>query len=214
MPPRRSGTCPASSSWRAPAPGGGHGGATWRPTRSSCSRRPPGGPTRSPRPGACSAGSARPTRSGVARCPRPPGVDPPEPPERFVSNLDRATYERMVEAVREAIAAGELYQANVARRLEAPFDGDPWPLHRRLRAGDPALFSAFVDRGPDSATGRPRALFSASPEPFLAIDPAGRVSTDPIKGTRPRGRTPEEDRALAAELVASAKDRAENTMIV
>ena len=150
----------------------------------------------------------------AGRLPRPPGVDPPEPPERFVSNLDRTTYERMVEAVRETIAAGELYQANVARRLEAPFDGDPWPLHRRLRAGDPALFSAFVDLGPGLETGAPRALLSASPEPFLAVDPAGRVSTDPIKGTRPRGRTPEEDRALAAELLASAKDRAENTMIV
>jgi para-aminobenzoate synthetase component 1 len=55
---------------------------------------------------------------------------------------------------------------------------------------------------------------SASPEPFLAVDSVGLVEADPIKGTRPRGRTPEEDRALAAELLASAKDRAENVMIV
>jgi para-aminobenzoate synthetase component 1 len=65
-----------------------------------------------------------------------------------------------------------------------------------------------------SAPARPRAILSASPEPFLAISPRGIVSTDPIKGTRPRGRTRQEDRALARELLASAKDRAENVMIV
>ena len=59
-----------------------------------------------------------------------------------------------------------------------------------------------------------RALLSASPEPFLAIDAEGRVATDPIKGTRRRGRTRVEDRALARELLASGKDRAENVMIV
>ena len=62
--------------------------------------------------------------------------------------------------------------------------------------------------------GAPRALLSASPEPFLSIDADGNVSTDPIKGTRPRGRTRDEDRALARELLASPKDQAENVMIV
>ena len=65
-----------------------------------------------------------------------------------------------------------------------------------------------------SAPARPRAILSASPEPFLSVDRHGRVSTDPIKGTRPRGRTRDEDRALARELLRSAKDRAENVMIV
>ena len=110
--------------------------------------------------------------------------------------------------VRAAIAAGELYQANLARRLTAPFAGDPWPLFRLLRTGEPAAFSAFLDLGDG------RAILSASPEPFLALETRGRVRTDPIKGTRPRGRTREDDRRLAAELLASAKDRAENTMIV
>ena len=141
----------------------------------------------------------------------------------FVSSLDRAAYEAGVDAVRERIARGDLYQANLTRRLAAPFDGDPWPLYRRLRTGDPSLFSAYLDLGGGapghrsalgSAPARPRAILSASPEPFLAISPRGVVSTDPIKGTRPRGRTREEDRALARELLASAKDRAENVMIV
>jgi para-aminobenzoate synthetase component 1 len=119
-----------------------------------------------------------------------------------------------VEAVCAAIARGEIYQANVARRLEAAFAGDPWPLFRRLRTGDPALFAGYLDLGPSPITGTPRALLSASPEPFLSVDAGGHVSTDPIKGTRPRGRSREEDRALARQLIASAKDRAENVMIV
>ena len=137
-------------------------------------------------------------------------------PLSFVSNLGRPEFEARVEAVRDAIARGEIYQANLTRRLQAPFAGDPWPLYRRLRTGDPALFAAFLDLGPPPAAAEPapRAILSASPEPFLAVDRAGHVSADPIKGTRPRGRDRDEDRALAAELLASEKDRAENTMIV
>ena len=132
----------------------------------------------------------------------------------FRSEIDRATWIDGVEAVRAAIAAGELYQANIARRLVAPFVGDPWSVFRRLRAGEPASFTAFVDLGDDPVSGAARAILSASPEPVVALDAAGRIRADPIKGTRPRGRTRAEDRALAAELLASAKDRAENTMIV
>jgi para-aminobenzoate synthetase component 1 len=135
-------------------------------------------------------------------------------PLLFRSGLDRAAYEGRVERIRDHIADGDLYQANLTRRLETPFDGDPWELYRRLRTGDPSLFSAFLDLGPSQLSGRPRALLSASPEPFLALDPSGVVATDPIKGTRPRGRDRASDRALACELLASDKDRAENVMIV
>ena len=163
--------------------------------------------------------------------PRRPLVPAAEPPRelRFISGINRPTYEAGVDAIRDAIARGHIYQANLTRRLESPFAGDPWPLYRRLRVGDPALFAAFLDVGPSAATGvsgerarpaahgatrAPRAILSASPEPFLAVTPDGLVSTDPIKGTRPRGRTPADDRRLARELLASAKDRAENVMIV
>ncbi|MBI3745995.1 MAG: anthranilate synthase component I family protein [Chloroflexi bacterium] len=132
----------------------------------------------------------------------------------FRSGLDRPAYERGVEAVRQSIASGELYQANLTRRLETPFRGDPWPLYRRLRTGDPSLFSAFLDLGRSPVSGATRALLSASPEPFLSVTHDGRIATDPIKGTRPRGRDRAEDRSLACELLASAKDRAENVMIV
>jgi para-aminobenzoate synthetase component 1 len=128
----------------------------------------------------------------------------------FRSGLDRGAYEAGVERVREAVAGGEIYQANLTRRLEAPFERDPWPLYRRLRTGDPALFAAFL---PLDDSGR-RAILSASPEPFLSIDTEGHVATDPIKGTRPRGRDRDEDRRLARDLLSSEKDRAENVMIV
>jgi para-aminobenzoate synthetase component 1 len=133
---------------------------------------------------------------------------PPASDLVFESGLDRPAHRRGVEAIRAAIADGELYQANLTRRLEAPFTGDPWPLYRRLRTGDPALFAAWLDLG------ERRAILSASPEPFLSVDRSGNVESDPIKGTRPRGATREEDRRLAAELLASDKDRAENVMIV
>jgi para-aminobenzoate synthetase component 1 len=133
---------------------------------------------------------------------------------RFHRTTTRDQWVAGVTAVRHAIGRGDIYQANLTRRLEAPFAADPWPLFRRLRTGDPALFAGFLDLGASPATGAPRALLSASPEPFLAVDAEGRVATDPIKGTRPRGRTREEDRTLARELLASGKDRAENVMIV
>ncbi|MBI2763691.1 MAG: anthranilate synthase component I family protein [Chloroflexi bacterium] len=132
----------------------------------------------------------------------------------FRSGLERSAYEAGVDAVRDAIAHGEIYQANLTRRLETPFRGDPWPVFRRLRTGDPALFAAYLDLGASPLTGAPRAILSASPEPYLAVTHDGRVATDPIKGTRPRGRDRDEDRALARELLGSGKDRAENVMIV
>ncbi len=136
----------------------------------------------------------------------------------FRSSLDQASYEAGVDAIRAAIARGDVYQANLTRRLETSFRGDPWPLYRALRTGDPSLFAGYLDlgigAGDATGPGGARAIVSASPEPFLAVDRDGRLASDPIKGTRPRGRTPEEDRALARELLASVKDRAENVMIV
>jgi para-aminobenzoate synthetase component 1 len=148
------------------------------------------------------------------------GIQPADEPVastgslHFRSGLDRRAYEAGVSRIREHIARGDIYQANLTRRLETPFDGDPWHLYRRLRTGDPSLFSAYLDLGAGQLSDRPRALLSASPEPFLSVDAAGFVETDPIKGTRPRGRDRATDRALARELLSSAKDRAENVMIV
>ena len=158
-------------------------------------------------------------RERAVRAAAAPWADGPTPDDRrpsleLRSGLDRAAYEAGVERVRGWIADGEIYQANLTRRLATPFRGDPWPLYRRLRTGDPSLFAAFVDLGASPLTGAPRAIASASPEPFISIAPGGLVATNPIKGTRPRGRDREDDRRLACELLASEKDRAENVMIV
>ena len=135
-------------------------------------------------------------------------------PLRFESGLDRTAWIAKVETLREVIARGQLYQANLSRRLSAPYEADPWPVYRRLRAGDPARFSAFIALGRGEPGGGIRALISASPEPFLAVTRDGLVTTDPIKGTRARGLDPDEERILARQLLTSAKDRAENMMIV
>lgn len=142
-----------------------------------------------------------------------PQAKAPIPRLEFVTNLERPAYVAAIERVRLEISKGELYQANLARRIQAPFDDDPWPLYRRLALRDPVSNGAFLDLGRDAA-GRRRALLSASPERFLTLSSGGRAASDPIKGTRPRSPDPAADRDLRRELLASAKDRAENVMIV
>ena len=123
------------------------------------------------------------------------------------SSFTHSAYLDAVERVREYIRAGDIFQANISQRLEAPIVEPPWALYRRLRVLNPAPFAAFLDF--DGVT-----VASASPERFLKLDHAGRVETRPIKGTRPRGIGPEHDAALGLALTESAKDRAENLMIV
>ncbi|HWM90670.1 MAG TPA: anthranilate synthase component I family protein [Thermoanaerobaculia bacterium] len=125
-----------------------------------------------------------------------------------VSRPNRGGFEAAVSRIRERIASGEIFQANLCRRLEAPLPQEAvWPFYLRLREASPADHGAFFDLG------KGRTLMSVSPELFLSVRGAG-VETRPIKGTRPRGSSPREDRALARELAESEKDRAELTMIV
>ena len=123
------------------------------------------------------------------------------------SSFTHAGYLDAVARVREYIFAGDIFQANLSQRFEAPLGESPWALYRRLRARNPAPFAAFLDF-PEAV------VLSASPERFLRVDVAGHVETRPIKGTRPRGVGPEHDAALGQALAESAKDRAENLMIV
>ncbi|MEJ5240675.1 MAG: aminodeoxychorismate synthase component I [Anaerolineales bacterium] len=130
------------------------------------------------------------------------------PPLRPTSNFSPSSYREAVARVREYILAGDIFQANLSQRFSAPLPADypVFALYRRLRKQNPAPYAGYFDFGEG-------VLASASPERFLRLE-AGWVDTRPIKGTRPRGRTPEEDAALAQELLNSEKDRAENTMIV
>jgi para-aminobenzoate synthetase component I len=124
------------------------------------------------------------------------------------SDFTRPDYEAAVQRVIDYILAGDIFQANLAQRFSAelPDDLTPLDLYRRLRERNPAPFAAYGDFGDV-------VVASASPERFLKLED-GLVETRPIKGTRPRGLTREEDAANAQALLASEKDRAENVMIV
>jgi para-aminobenzoate synthetase component 1 len=115
-------------------------------------------------------------------------------------------YADAVEKCRQYIIAGDIFEVNLSQRFEAELSITPYELYRRLRQINPAPFACYLDF--DEVT-----VVGASPERFLRLR-GDRVETRPIKGTRPRGKTPEGDKARAEELVGSPKDRAENIMIV
>jgi para-aminobenzoate synthetase/4-amino-4-deoxychorismate lyase len=153
----------------------------------------------------------------------PPLTSSAEPPASlaWTPDLDRAAHADGVAAIREAIADGETYQINYTFRLSShglkPVRSEEWS-HLALAQGDvQALYSALAttERVPYAAfieTGE-WAVLSLSPELFFRRD-RDRLTTQPMKGTAPRGRWPAEDRARAAGLRASEKNRAENVMIV
>ncbi|MCB9497794.1 MAG: aminodeoxychorismate synthase component I [Fibrobacteria bacterium] len=125
---------------------------------------------------------------------------------QLVSGLSREEYIDSVEAVRDYIVRGHVYQVNMSQRFEAPFNGDAFVLFARLFEANPAPFFAYVNPGDHQ-------IVSTSPERFIEL--RGRfVETRPIKGTRPRGKTPELDRRLRHDLETSFKDDAELSMIV
>ena len=123
----------------------------------------------------------------------------------FTAELSRQDYLTRFARVQGYIRAGDCYQINLAQRFSAPYRGDLWQAYRRLRNATPTPFAGYMAWGD-------KAILSLSPERFLECR-NGRVETRPIKGTRPRGQTPEEDRRLASALANSPKDRAENVMI-
>ncbi len=122
------------------------------------------------------------------------------------SNFTRGDYLQAVSRAKRYIAAGDIYQVNLSQRLCVDLNTDPFILYKRLRQINPTSFSSFLNM--DGLT-----IASASPERFLKVD--GRcVETRPMKGTRPRGKTPKEDEELRQELLNSKKDAAELVMIV
>lgn len=123
----------------------------------------------------------------------------------------RRHFEEDVEAIRRYIIAGDTYQVNYTSRLRARFSGDPLALYHELAAAQSGGYGTYID------TGRFKVV-SASPELFFDRYPAGggsdRLITRPMKGTIARGRWAEEDAVRRQQLAASAKDRAENLIIV
>lgn len=129
---------------------------------------------------------------------------------RAAGFVPRVTRDRYLEIVREAkrhILEGDLSEVCTTQRFDREWRGDGAALYEVLRAVNPAPFAAYL-RLPDVE------VISSSPERFLRLDRDGWAETRPIKGTRPRGDTPEADAALKHDLETALKDRAENVMIV
>lgn len=125
---------------------------------------------------------------------------------KCVSGFSQADYVAAVEAIRRYIVEGDVYQVNMSQRFEAPFSGDAFDGFESTFAANPAPFFAYINAGDHQ-------IVSTSPERFIELR-HGHVETRPIKGTRPRGKTPEEDQKLFFELLASKKEDAELSMIV
>ncbi len=115
-------------------------------------------------------------------------------------------YRRAVQAAKDYIAAGDIFQVNLTQRFDAPLPAEPFELYKVLRSINPAPFASYLNY-PEVV------IASASPERYLLVT-GTRVETRPIKGTRPRGRNPVEDKANREELLSSVKDRAELVMII
>lgn len=139
--------------------------------------------------------------------------DLPSPPKDFdigawSANFSRAEYERTVGHIVAYILDGDIFQANIAQRFAVALGGtfDRFGFYQRLRDVNPAPYAAYLEMGEF-------AIASSSPERFLKLSD-GKLEACPIKGTRPRGKTRQQDHALARALLASEKDLAENVMIV
>jgi len=124
----------------------------------------------------------------------------------FQSSFTRAGYEAVVEKAKAYIRAGDVFQVVPSQRLSVPFRARPVDVYRALRALNPSPYMYFLDLGATQIVG-------SSPEILVRLK-QGRVVVRPIAGTRPRGRTPAEDGALEAELLADAKERAEHLMLI
>ncbi|MBX6424832.1 MAG: anthranilate synthase component I [Variibacter sp.] len=122
------------------------------------------------------------------------------------SNTTPEEYRRMVLRAKEYIAAGDIFQVVLSQRFEAPFTLPAFTLYRALRRVNPAPFLFYLDYGSFAVAG-------SSPEILVRVR-GGTVTIRPIAGTRPRGATPHEDKALEEELLSDPKERAEHLMLL
>ncbi|RJQ37091.1 MAG: aminodeoxychorismate synthase component I [Dehalococcoidia bacterium] len=144
--------------------------------------------------------------SGMRATSSPPETGRTLKPVALSSSFKHEEYLAAVARARKYIVDGDIFEVNLSQRFAADLNTAPYELYQRLRQINPAPFAAYL--GFEEV-----AVASASPERFLRRRD-DLVETRPIKGTRRRGKTLEQDKALAEELLASAKDRAENIMIV
>jgi anthranilate synthase component 1 len=138
-----------------------------------------------------------------------PGYAKPSGPAssaQFTSQVSQDAFERAVNLVKEHIIAGDIFQAVLSRRIECRIADDPFAVYAALREINPSPYMYYLDFGDEKVIG-------ASPEMLVRVEKR-RVTTVPIAGTRPRGKTPAEDEQFAQDLLIDTKECAEHTMLV
>jgi anthranilate synthase component I len=135
-----------------------------------------------------------------------PAPRPATPRPDLAANLTRERFEAMVRQGKDYIAAGDVIQVVLSQCFSTPLRHDPFDLYRALRSINPSPYMFYLDQGDVKLVG-------ASPEILVRVED-GQITYRPIAGTRPRGATPPEDRALEQELLADPKERAEHLMLV
>ena len=128
------------------------------------------------------------------------------PPLDFKPHIAPQKFEEMVETARDLIRNGDMFQCVLSQRFSAEVTGNPFDFYRNLRVTNPSNYLYFYDFGDYQIIG-------ASPESLVSVK-NGIVTTNPIAGTRPRGATDEEDKALATDLLSDEKETAEHRMLV
>jgi anthranilate synthase component 1 len=124
----------------------------------------------------------------------------------YRSNFEPKVFEQAVEKCKEYIKAGDIFQVVLSQRLEVDTSARPFDIYRTLRVVNPSPFMFYVKAGP-------LCLVGSSPEIMVRVE-GDRLTLRPLAGTRPRGKTDEDDERLAAELLADPKERAEHIMLV
>ncbi len=124
----------------------------------------------------------------------------------FTPLISKTAYQNAFKAIYQDLQQGRAYQVNYTQPFQAPYQGDPWEMYKQVRANNPVPYSAFLRSSLAD-------ILSFSPERFVIMD-QGQLLTSPIKGTERRAVDPQEDKILSEKLLSSAKNRAENIMIV
>ena len=137
---------------------------------------------------------------------QPPEEQPFTLHKKFVSTISEKQYSDAFDKVQEYILSGDSYEINLTQEFTSQYEGNCWTAYKHLRTVSPAPYSAYINHPKLN-------ILSHSPERFIKVSER-KVETHPIKGTRPRGATAEEDQQHIDDLLSSEKDRSENLMIV
>ena len=124
----------------------------------------------------------------------------------FKPSIQKEEFKQMVEKAKQHIVQGDIFQVVISQRFSSPFTGNPFSLYRQLRTSNPSPYMFYMDFGT-------YVVFGTSPESLVKVK-NGYVTTNPIAGTKPRGKSPEEDQQNAASLLIDEKEVAEHRMLV